>query len=72
MPTLLIDAEKEHYFKIEENSGRVHEILKKNGVPTEYHVLKGKEHYDVYSGECLDDVMKLEIPWFDKYLKKED
>ena len=72
VPTLLIDAEREHYFKIEENSGRVHEVLKQNGIPTEYHVLKGKAHYDVYSGECLDDVMKLEIPWFDKYLKKED
>jgi len=71
VPTLLIDAEKEHYFKIEENSGRVHEILKKNGVPTEYHVLKGKKHYDVYSGQTLDEVMKLEIPWFDKHLKGE-
>ena len=70
VPTLLIDAEQEHYFKIEENSRRVHEILKQNGVPTEYHVLKGTKHYDVYSGECLDDVMKLEIPWFDEYLKK--
>jgi dienelactone hydrolase len=69
VPTLLIDAEKEHYFKIKDNSGRVHEILKKNGVPTEYHVLKGKKHYDVYGGKCLDDVMKLEIAWFDKYLK---
>ena len=69
VPTLLIDAEKEHYFKIKENSGRVHEILKKNGVPTEYHVLKGKKHYDVYAGQTLDDVMKLEIAWFDKYLK---
>jgi len=69
VPTLLIDAENEHYFKIEENSGRVHEILKKNGIPTEYHVLKGKSHYDVYSGECLDHVMKLEISWFDRYLK---
>jgi dienelactone hydrolase len=71
VPTFLIDAEKEHYFKINENSGRVHEILKKNGVPTEYHVLKGIKHYDVYSGKCLDDVMKLEIAWFDKYLKGE-
>ncbi|MHC4425677.1 MAG: alpha/beta hydrolase [Planctomycetota bacterium] len=71
VPTLLIDAEKEHYFKIKENSGRVHEILKKKGVPTEYHVLKGKKHYDVYSGQPLDDVMKLEIAWFDKYLKGE-
>ena len=42
---------------------------KKNGVPTEYHVLKGKKHYDVYMGQPLDDVMKLEIAWFDKYLK---
>jgi dipeptidyl aminopeptidase/acylaminoacyl peptidase len=71
VPTLLIDAEQEHYFKIEENSGRVHEILKTNGVPTAYHVLEGKKHYDVYSGQCLDDVMNLEIPWFDKYLKKQ-
>jgi len=69
VPTLLIDAEKEHYFKIQENAGRVHEILKKNGVPTEYHVLKGIGHYDVYKGQPLDDVMKLEIAWFDKYLK---
>ena len=59
----------EHYFKIAENSGRVHRILKKNGVPTEYHVLKGKKHYDAYSGQLLDEVMKLEIAWFDKYLK---
>ncbi len=72
VPTLLIDAEQEHNFKIEENSGRVHQILKTNGVPTEYHVLKGRKHYDVYSGECLDDVTKLEIPWFDKYLKGEE
>jgi len=71
VPTLLIDAEKEHYFNIQENSGRVHGILRKNGVPTEYHVLKGRKHYDVYSGQPLDDVMKLEIAWFDKYLKGE-
>jgi len=71
VPTLLIDAEKEHYFNIKENSGRVHKILKKNGVPTEYHVLRGIAHYDVYTGQPLDEVMKLEISWFDKYLKGE-
>ena len=38
-------------------------------MPTEYHVLKGKKHYDVYEGKLLDEVMKLEILWFDKYLK---
>jgi dipeptidyl aminopeptidase/acylaminoacyl peptidase len=69
VPTLLIDAELEHYFKITENAGRVHEILKRNGVPTEYHVLKAVKHYDVYQGQPLDDVMKLEIPWFDRYMK---
>ena len=55
-----------HYFKIKDNSQRVHEILKKNGVPTEYHVLKGKKYYDVHQGRPLDTVMKLEIVWFDK------
>lgn len=69
VPTLLIDAEKEHYFKIEENSGRVHQILKRNGVPTEYHVLEGVAHYDVYGGPTLDRVMALEIAWFDRHLK---
>ena len=72
VPTLIIDAEEEHYFKIAENGGRVHEILKANGVPTEYHVLEGKKHYDVYSGQTLDEVMRLEIAWFDKYLKGEE
>jgi len=69
VPTLLIDAEKEHFFRIEENGGRVHRILKENGVPTEYHVLKGVAHFEVYSGETLDRVMELEIAWFDRYLK---
>lgn len=69
VPTLLIDAQREHYFKIQDNSGRVHEVLKANGVPTDYHVLKGKKHYDAYGGQLLDDVMKLENAWFNKYLK---
>ncbi len=54
-----------------QKSDRVHEILKEHGVPTEYHVLEGKMHYDVYGGQLLDDVMKLEISWFNKYLKGE-
>lgn len=70
VPTLLIDGELEHYFDITQNSGAVHKILKKNGVATEYHVLKDTKHYDVYRGETLKKIMGLEIPWFDKYLKK--
>jgi hypothetical protein len=41
-------------------------------IPTEYQMLKGKAHYDIYSGEFPHSIMKLEIPWFDRYLKKED
>ena len=47
----------------------MHEILKKNGVPTEYHVLKGIGHYAIYRGKPLDDAMNLEIAWFDRHLK---
>jgi len=68
-PTLLIDADKEHYFDIAENSGAVYKILKENGVDTEYHILKDTGHYDVYRGEGLKKVMKLEIDWYNKYLK---
>ncbi len=69
VPTLLLDADGEHYFDITENSGAVHKILKKNGVATEYHILKDTAHYDVYRGDTLDEVMKLEIAWFEKHLK---
>jgi hypothetical protein len=69
-PTLLIDADKEHYFDITENSGAVYKVLKEKGVDTEYHVLKDTGHYDVYRGEGLKKVMDLEIAWFNKYLKK--
>jgi len=68
-PTLIVDAEKEHFFKIEENGGRAHGIIKKNGVPTEYHILKGIRHFEIYRGKSLDDAMAIEIPWFDKHLK---
>jgi hypothetical protein len=69
VPTLLLDGDQEHYFDITENSGAVYKVLKKNGIPTEYHVLKDTKHYDVYRGEVLERVMKLEVAWFDKHLK---
>ena len=69
VPTFLLDGDKEHYFDITENSGAVYKILKKNGVETEYHVLKDTAHYDVYRGDTLKEVMKLEIAWFNKHLK---
>ncbi len=70
VPTLLIDGDEEHYFDITQNSGAVYKVLKANNVPAEYHVLEKTKHYDVYRGETLKAVMALEIPWFDKHLKK--
>lgn len=70
VPFLQIDAEKEHYFNIEQSRKTLHEVLKKNGVPTEYHVIEGMGHYDVYSGDALKKVMALEIAWFNKHLKQ--
>jgi hypothetical protein len=70
VPTFFLDADGEHYFDIAKNSEAVHNILRKNGIPTEYRVLKDTKHYDVYRGDTLDEVMKLEIAWFDKHLKK--
>ena len=70
VPTLLIDAGEEGYYDIRENSDRVLGVLRENGVPAAYHVIEGIGHYDIYSGKSLDEVMKLEIAWFDKHLKR--
>ncbi len=68
VPVLIIDAEKEHYFDIKDHGGKVYSIIK-DKVPSEYHVFKDTEHYDVYRGEKLKESMALEIPWFQKYLQ---
>ena len=67
VPVLIIDAEKEHYFDIKENGGKVYSIIK-DSVEAEYHVFKDTKHYDVYRGEKLKESMALEIPWFQKHL----
>ncbi len=43
---------------------------KARNVPVEYHLMKGIGHYDIYRPPSLDEAMKLEIAFFDKYLKK--
>ncbi len=68
VPTLIIDAELEHYFDNKNNGHKAYLNIQGNA-PVEYHELKGKKHYDVYTEPTLTDVMALEIPWFDKYLK---
>lgn len=68
VPVLIIDAELEHYFDNKNHGYKVYQALK-GRVPVEYHELEGKQHYDVYRGDTLDHVMKLEIAWYDKHLK---
>ncbi len=68
VPVLIIDAEKEHYFDIKDHGGKVYNIIK-DRVPSEYHVFKDTEHYDVYRGAKLKEAMALEVPWFQKHLQ---
>ena len=49
-------------------SAQVHKDLLKRGVPTAYHVVKDITHYGIYR-EGFAEATKVEIEWFDKYLK---
>jgi dienelactone hydrolase len=68
IPMLIIDAGKEELMDISKNGGRVAEILKARGTPVEYHVIPDIGHYGVY-GNKFDDVLKMELDWFDEHLK---
>jgi len=68
VPTLIIDAALEHYFDNKDNGHKAYTYIKENA-PAEYHELEGVKHYDVYRDPTLKTVMKLELAWFDKYLK---
>jgi dipeptidyl aminopeptidase/acylaminoacyl peptidase len=48
---------------------RVQKGLADRGVPSAYHVIKGITHYGVYA-EAFEEATRVEIEWFDKYLKK--
>jgi uncharacterized protein len=65
-PVLIIDAANEELFDIRQQGQRVHERL---GGPKERVVMPGIRHYDIYSGEPLQQAVKLAIDWYDKYLK---
>lgn len=71
VPVQILQAENEHYFKPDEAAKFVYDALVARGVPAEYHLMKGIGHYDIYRGEPLDEAMKLETAFFDKYLKGE-
>jgi dipeptidyl aminopeptidase/acylaminoacyl peptidase len=70
VPVQIIQAEKEHYFKVDEHGDWAYKKLQARKVPVEYHLMKGIGHYDIYRPPSLDEAMKLEVAFFEKYLKK--
>ena len=66
-PVLIIDAQKEHYFNIQEHGYRVYQNLI-GRVPVEYHAWD-MGHYDVYSGEYLALAMKTEIDFLNREVR---
>ena len=66
-PVIIVDAELEHYFDNADHGGKAYSIIKDN-VPSEYHLMKGVKHYDVYTSK-LKETMALEIPFLNKHLR---
>ena len=48
MPTLIMDAGNEEFFAPADNGLAAAEIIRANGVPVEYHVIPGIDHYGIY------------------------
>lgn len=67
-PLMIIDAGKEELMDITQQGGRVAQIVEENDSPFEYHVIENMTHYGIY-GEHQDKILKMELNWFDKYLK---
>lgn len=70
VPILFVVAENEELSN-NDNVLKVHEEIKARGVPTEYVVIKGITHYGIYR-EGAEEATKIELAWFDKYLKRKD
>jgi len=69
VPILIIQAEKEHYYKVADHGDWAFAKLKARGVPVEYHLMPGIGHYDIYRPPALDEAMKLEVAFFQRVLK---
>jgi acetyl esterase/lipase/cytochrome c553/mono/diheme cytochrome c family protein len=69
VPMIFVDAEKEELSNPKENGEKFAAILKENGVPVEYHVIKGITHYGIYR-EGFEEATKLELAFFRKHLQQ--
>ncbi|MDX2037139.1 MAG: alpha/beta fold hydrolase [Isosphaeraceae bacterium] len=70
VPMIFVDAENEELSNPKENGEKFAAILKANGVPVEYHVIKGITHYGIYR-EGFEEATKLEPAFFTKHLRGE-
>ncbi|WP_103654417.1 alpha/beta hydrolase [Agarilytica rhodophyticola] len=69
IPTLLIAAEKEQFFKNEEHSHKVYNKLhQRANMVTKYHVIKNIDHYGIYF-DGYKEGSSLAVEWFNKYLQ---
>jgi acetyl esterase/lipase len=68
VPMIFVDAEKEELSDPKENGEKFASILKANGVPVEYHVIKGITHYGIYR-EGFEEATRLELAFFRKHLQ---
>ena len=66
-PMIILDAENDELLDRHLNGERVAEILKAQGVPVAYHVLKGITHYEIY-GKGFEEATRLELEWFMRHL----
>lgn len=69
IPTLLVMAENDELIDNKQSGAKVYEIIKaKKDVPVEMYTIKGVTHYGIYR-KGFAEATKLELEWFDKYLK---
>ena len=68
IPVLIIDAEKEELFKINEH-GRLLYDLVKDKVPAKYEVVPGVTHFEIYSKGRMQ-ATQLAIEWYHEHLMK--
>jgi pimeloyl-ACP methyl ester carboxylesterase len=67
VPTLMIDGAEEEMFPTSENSGKAIKILEANGVPAQYEVFEGTDHYGIYF-QGFERGCQLAVDWFTKHL----
>lgn len=69
VPMMIIVAEKDQLVNNEENGKRVFDLLQKNQLPSEYHVVAGVGHYGVYN-IGFPEATSLAAQWFHQTLDR--